>query len=96
MSHCANFFNCLNGNVDWKSVIKALTVKDDDNNEFINICYTDRGDCDNYDMAFDCLQDATLEDILELITGEDECGRPAINALANICQTCTDDPGGIK
>jgi len=90
MSYCPRFFNCLNGNADLESVIKTLSVKDDDGNEFINICYTDRGNCNDYEMAFECLQDATLEDILELIIGEDDCGRPAINVLANICQDCAD------
>ena len=90
MSYCDRYFGCLNGDVDWKTVLKVLAIKDASDNEFINICFTDRSSCTGYESAFSCLQDATLRDVLELIVGEDACGRPAINVLGNICETCTD------
>lgn len=104
MSVCSKYFGCLNGDPSWEAVIKALSVEDDDGNQFINICFTDRDSCYNdeqeaaYTSAFDCLQEATLSDILELIVGEDECGHPAINVLANVCESCSDaggDPGQV-
>ena len=93
MSVCDRLFGCLNGDVDWKSVLKALAVKDTDGNQFINICYNDRASCEGYESAFGCLQDASFRDILELIVTEDECGNPNLQILANICETCVEDPG---
>jgi len=77
---------------------------DSNGNKFINICYNDRGACTDgrgnatYESAFECLVDASFSDVLELIVGEDECGNPNINVLANICDECTsqeDEQGGI-
>ncbi len=100
MSVCAKYFGCRNGDPEWKAVLKALSLMDGEGNKFINICYTDRADCTDgrgnpiYESAFECLQDASFSDILELIVGEDDCGNPNINVLANICQECADG-GGI-
>ena len=99
MSVCDKFFGCLNGDIDVKSVIKALSVVDSAGNQAFNICYTDRATCEGLEAAFDCHQEVTFRDILELIIGEDECGRPVLNILANICETCTEaeeDPGQIR
>ena len=89
MSVCDKFFGCLNGDVDVKTVIKALSVVDAAGNQAFNICYTDRASCEGLEMAFDCNQEVTMRDILELIVGQDDCGRPVLNILANICETCT-------
>ena len=90
MSVCDKFFGCLNGDVDIKSVIKALGVEDSDGKQAFNTCFTDRASCTGLEMAFDCMQEVTLRDILELVVGEDECGRPVLNILGNICETCVD------
>lgn len=100
MSVCSRHFNCLHGDPEWEAVLKALSLKDDDGNQFINVCYTDRT-CEDgrgndlYESAFECLQDASFADVLELIIGEDECGHPAVNVLGNICEGCADG-GGVQ
>jgi hypothetical protein len=102
MSVCSKYFGCRNGDPEWKAVLKALTLMDSDGNKFINICYTDRAACTDgrgnavYESAFECLQDASFSDVLELIVGVDECGNPNINVLANVCEECAEDEqGGI-
>lgn len=97
MSYCSSFFNCLFGDPEFEQVVKALMLKDADGNDYINSCYTDKASCDGLESAFDCLVDASLRDVLELIIGQDDCGNPAINFIGNICENCTDGvPGGIR
>ena len=84
---CDRYFGCLDGAM-WQAIIKALSVKDADGNTSLGICYNERLDCENYESAFSCLQDATFLQILKLITGTDECGRPVINVLGDILEEC--------
>jgi hypothetical protein len=65
-----------------------LLLLDSENNQWLNINYVDRGDCEDYTPAFECIQDATFEEVLRLILVEDDCGRCAINLLGNICDVC--------
>ncbi len=65
-----------------------LLLQDLDKNEFLNINYTERNLCDDYEPAFECIQDATFEEILRLILVEDECGRCSLNVLGNVCDLC--------
>lgn len=85
---CNRYFDCLNGSELWKSIIKSLVLEDADGNQSVNICYNERLDCENYEPAFSCLQDANFQQILRLIIGEDECGRPAINVLCDVLCEC--------
>jgi len=95
-SICPKYFGCLSDDELIRQVIELITLQDEDGNDYINTCYTDRGDCDDYSMAFDCLQDnIKLSDIVELVIVADACGRPALNLLGNICQTCVDAGNGI-
>jgi len=90
MSICPKLIGCFTPHVNWKALLELLTVEDAEGNQFFNICYTDRAKCSSYESAFECLQDATLEEVLKLIVVEDECGNPALQLLANICQECTE------
>ena len=96
MSVCDKLIGCFTPHVNWKALLNLLTVEDDEGNQFFNICYNDRGDCEDYESAFSCLQDATLEEVLKLIVSEDECGHPALQVLANICEECTEDVQQLK
>lgn len=91
MSHCTNFFSCLFGDPDFETVVKALMLKDDEGNDYINACYTDKASCEGLEAAFECLETATLRDVLELIIGQDDCGNPMINLIGNICENCTEE-----
>lgn len=91
MSICPKLIGCFTPHVNWKALINLLTVEDAEGNQFFNICYNDRADCRTYESAFECLQNISFEEILKLIIVEDECGHPAINVVANICEECTED-----
>ena len=88
MSICSKFFACLAPPITWKMVIKLLSVEDAEGNSSINLCYQERGDCSNYESAFECLQNVTFEEYLKLIITEDACGNPAIQVLGNACDAC--------
>lgn len=94
MSVCDKLIGCFTPHVSWKALINLLTVEDAEGNQFFNICYNDRGSCREYEQAYECIQDWTLEQVLKLIIVEDECGNPAIQVLANICEECEEDIQG--
>ena len=90
-SICERFFSCPTVPIKWDVLLKLVSVADADADEYINICYHDRDECDDYEQAFDCIQDWTLEQILKKIIKNDDCGNPAIQVLANICTACEDE-----
>ena len=91
MSICDRLIGCFTPHVNWKALLELLTVEDSEGNQYFNICYNDRAKCESYESAFDCLQDATLEEVLKLIVAEDSCGNPALQVLANICTVCEEE-----
>ena len=62
--------------------------QDDDGTIYLNLKFNEKEQCDDYESAFECLQDVTLEGIAKLLLVEDDCGVCSINILANICDVC--------
>jgi len=87
MSVCPKYLACLQMPLDLLMMLKLLVVKDADGNHFLNVCYTE-GDCDDKSFAVDCVSDMTVEQLVGLIMGEDECGLPALNLTGNVCAAC--------
>lgn len=62
--------------------------QDSDNTIYLNLKFNEKEQCDDYEAAFECLQDVTAEEIAKLLIVEDDCGKCSINILANICDVC--------
>jgi hypothetical protein len=88
MSFFERCHNCPDTPVPPEVFLLLLALRDAEGNDSININYVDRASCEGIEPAFDCLQDATFETIMKLITSVDECGRCRINLLGNICEEC--------
>lgn len=68
--------------------LKMVMRQDSDNTVYLNIKFNEKEQCDDYEMAFSCLEDMTIEEMLKTIIVEDDCGKCAINILANVCDVC--------
>lgn len=68
--------------------LKMVMRQDDDGSIYLNVKFNEKEQCDDYESAFDCMQDLPVEDMLRNIIVEDDCGKCAINILANICDVC--------
>ena len=74
--------------------LKLVMRQDSDGSIYLNIKFNEKEQCDDYEAAFDCLQDTPVEDMLKNLIVEDDCGKCAINILANICDVCDFTGGG--
>lgn len=82
------YIGCLDPPLNWETMLQLPTVKDEDGNYFFNLYYNDLEDCEGIESAEDCLVDLSFEEVLKLIIVEDDCGRPAINVIGEICDEC--------
>ena len=88
MSICEKYISCLQMPLDLLMMLKLLVVKDASGNHFLNVCYDECDDCEDREFAIDCVSDMSVEQLVGLIMGEDECGLPALNLTGNICAAC--------
>jgi len=68
--------------------LKSVMWQDADGSIYLNVKFNEKEQCDDYEAAFECLHDVTLEEMIRKLIVEDDCGNCAVNILANICDVC--------
>ena len=94
MSTFVKVFDCPNMPVKIPDILKSVVRIDSDGSVYINFKFNEKEQCDDYELAFECMQDIPLEEMLKTVIVEDDCGKPAINIIANICDVCDFTGGG--
>jgi len=94
MSEFVKVFDCPNMPIKIPDVLKSVMRVDSDGSVYVNIKFNEKEQCDDYEKAWDCNANVPLEEMVKMIIVEDDCGKPAINVIANICDVCDFGDGG--
>lgn len=88
MSVFVKIFDCPNFPLKIPDILKAVMRVDSDGSVYINVKFNEKEQCDDYELAYDCNASLPLVEMLKQLIVEDDCGVPAINIIANICDVC--------
>ena len=88
MSVFVKIFDCPLDVVKIPDVLRAVMRVDEDGSVYINVKFNEKEQCDDYELAWDCNATLPLEEMIKTLIVEDDCGKPALNILANICDVC--------
>ena len=88
MSVFLKVFDCPLDVLKIPDVLRAVMRVDADGSVYINVKFNEKEQCDDYELAFDCNAQLPLEEMVKTLIVYDDCGKPALNILANICDVC--------
>lgn len=89
MSTFTECVGCLEGPLDWLTLMKLIIVKDSDDSYYLNTKFNEKEQCDDYEPAADCASTDTEIELFARLIVEDDCGNCALNFIANICDACS-------